>query len=495
MSLNWVEIDKVLEELPLEGCFLQNIRQTSFHHLIFELYSPGSMGESAAYSSSKRSLRPEQQAKRATSPGRTIQLLICLDRQNLRIHETEIKRASLSKPPRFTSLLRSRIKGSRIVTAVQLGQERIVRLDLKKGDENFRLYIRLWGGASNLFLCEPDGKILDAFSRRPTRKEIPGEYYNPEEMEAGSPGKTFTLKEDILEDNISYNSCLDRYYQSRESDSDITQLRTRAERALDSLENQYQSGLSGLRLRLREYEKEEEQRRMGDSLMAALHIIKKGDREFLPEDSYTPIPLDPRKSPVENAREYYKKAGKAARGRSMTEDEAALLEKKLLAIEKKRLILEETDDPAVLKDLVPQEEIRNSRSEGKKTPGLTFYSGGFTLLTGRNARENDELLRRHVRGNDYWLHTRDFAGGYIFIRTPRGKSIPLEVLLDAGNLAVFYSKAKKSGQGDVYYTQVKFLRRPKEGKKGLVLPTKEKNLFIKLDKKRISRLRDEGALL
>ena len=466
MSLNWIEIDKVLEELPLEGCFLQNIRQTSFHHLIFELYMPG----------------------------RTIHLLICLDRQNLRIHETAVKRPSLSKPPRFTSLLRSRIKGCRIRTAVQLGQERIVRLELKKGDESFLLYIRLWGGAANLFLCEPDGRILDAFSRRPARREVPGEYYKPEEMETRPPGKEFTLKKEILEDSISYNSCLDRYYQSRESDSDMNQLKGQVKRALDSLENQYQSGLTGLRLRLTEYEKEEEQRRMGDSLMAALHRIKKGDRNFLPEDSTPPIPLDPRKSPVENAQEYYRKAGKAARGRSMTEDEAALLEKKLQAIEKKRLLLEETDDPAVLRNLVPQEELRNSRIVEKKSPGLTFYSGGFTLLTGRNARENDELLRRHVRGNDYWLHTRDFAGGYIFIRTPRGKSIPLEVLLDAGNLAVFYSKAKKSGQADVYYTQVKFLRRPKEGKKGLVLPTKEKNLFIKLDEKRISRLRDEGAL-
>ena len=162
MSLNWVEINRVLEELPLEGCFLQNIRQVSFHHLIFEIYRPGGMGEQQAKRATspgsmgeqqaKRATSPgsmgEQQAKRATSPGRTIQLLICLDRKFLRIHETERRFKSLSKPPRFTSFMRSRIKGCRLEEVCQLGQERIIRMLLKKGDERYKLYIRLWGGAS-----------------------------------------------------------------------------------------------------------------------------------------------------------------------------------------------------------------------------------------------------------------------------------------------------------------------------------------------------------
>ncbi len=72
------------------------------------------------------------------------------------------------------------------------------------------------------------------------------------------------------------------------------------------------------------------------------------------------------------------------------------------------------------------------------------------------------------------LHTRDYPGGYVFIRNQPGKSVPLEVLLDAGNLALFYSKARQSGKGDLYYTQVKYLRRAKDGPTGLVLPTQEK---------------------
>ncbi|MCI7080622.1 MAG: hypothetical protein MR944_06005, partial [Treponema porcinum] len=59
---------------------------------------------------------------------------------------------------------------------------------------------------------------------------------------------------------------------------------------------------------------------------------------------------------------------------------------------------------------------------------------------------------------------------------------------DAANLAVYYSKARNAGKTDLYYTYVKYLRRAKNGPKGLVLPTHEKNLCITPDKKRLERL-------
>jgi len=60
--------------------------------------------------------------------------------------------------------------------------------------------------------------------------------------------------------------------------------------------------------------------------------------------------------------------------------------------------------------------------------------------------------------------------------------------LDAGNLAIFYSKGRNNAEGDLFYTQVKYLRRAKNGPKGLVIPTQEKNLHIKLDENRLRKL-------
>ena len=87
-----------------------------------------------------------------------------------------------------------------------------------------------------------------------------------------------------------------------------------------------------------------------------------------------------------------------------------------------------------------------------------------------------------------WLHTRDWSGGYIFIKSRRGKTIPLEILLDAGNLAVFYSKARKAKTADIYYTQVTHLRRAKNAPKGTVLPSHEKNLTVTIDEQRLRKM-------
>ena len=92
------------------------------------------------------------------------------------------------------------------------------------------------------------------------------------------------------------------------------------------------------------------------------------------------------------------------------------------------------------------------------------------------------------RSKDTWLNVRYFAGGYVIIKGKKDKSIPLDVLLDAGSLAIHYSRAKGRSKVDLYYTLVKHLRRIKDGRTGLVTPTQEKNLCITVDEERLKRL-------
>jgi len=77
----------------------------------------------------------------------------------------------------------------------------------------------------------------------------------------------------------------------------------------------------------------------------------------------------------------------------------------------------------------------------------------------------------------------------MFVKSVPGESLPLDTMLDAGNLALFYSNGKSSGQGDVYYTQVQYLRRVKGGKGGLVIPTREESLIVRLERESIGILK------
>lgn len=134
-----------------------------------------------------------------------------------------------------------------------------------------------------------------------------------------------------------------------------------------------------------------------------------------------------------------------------------------------------------------RDESRNGGKNGTGC-GLALNSGGWKIIVGRNARENDEILRKECRGSDVWMHTRDYAGGYIIIKAQKNKTVPLNILLDGAYLAVFFSKARRNNKADIYYTSVKNLRRIKGAKTGLIIPTHEKMLFVEMDEKRVEKL-------
>ena len=148
-------------------------------------------------------------------------------------------------------------------------------------------------------------------------------------------------------------------------------------------------------------------------------------------------------------------------------------------------LLSERQGDKMQKEMSRQSD-RKHQDDGR--PGVRLTIQGFDIIIGRNARENDEILRHDTRGSDIWMHTRDTSGAYVIIKSRKGKTVPLPVLLDAASLAIHYSKAKKNGKADLYYTEVKYLRRAKDGKKGLVIPTQERNLFAELDEKRVKEL-------
>lgn len=260
--------------------------------------------------------------------------------------------------------------------------------------------------------------------------------------------------------------------------------------ALDSRERE-------LRHRREEFGNAERFRQIGDILMAGGFDFPDassacGGSAFVrTQDFYTgtavSIQVDPSISQVENAQRYYEKSRKANSGLGDVESELARVNEAKRALEAWRARLVEEEDPFALAQALDKAgTVREKPS--RKYPCIVIEYKGWTMFVGRSAKENDELLRRHVRGSDLWLHARDYSGSYVFVKARRAKSFPLDIMLDAAGLAIYYSKARKNGDGDVYYTQAKYLRRAKDGPKGLVIPTLEKNLFVRLDEARIKEL-------
>jgi predicted ribosome quality control (RQC) complex YloA/Tae2 family protein len=400
------------------------------------------------------------------------------------------------KPLRFAEFLNSRIINSRIEEAVQLGDNRIVRLVLRRGPERWRFYVRLWSNAANVVVTGEDGVVLDAMRRLPKRGEVTGGIYRPEESAALGEfsGKDYQVRE--LEEGGSFNEKIDAWYSQRGGKLSLESLREEARRNCEGAIGRLRASLEKLRAKEADYASADRLKEYGDIILANLGTIRSGDQWIEAENFYAApgglirIALDPKKSASAQAEDYYARYRKAKKGLGEVRAEIEAGQGELARLEKNLDALLSETNPLYLAKLLKTGGIKSSpaRREDHPRPGLSFRRGDWLIIVGRSAAENDALLRRYVKGNDLWLHTRDYAGAYVFVKQRSGKTVPLEILLDAGNLALFYSKARNNGEGDLFYTPVKFLRRAKDGPKGLVIPTQEKNLHIKADEKRLREL-------
>ena len=479
MSLNWKEIDLILSELDLAGCQIQKVNQSGFDVLSFKIYGQGGERELLA----------------------VIQGKVC------RLHQTFRAAPKSGRPLRFGELLKSRIVNGWIEEAVQLGSDRIVRCTIRRGERRYLLYFRLWANAANVLLCEPDGRIIDAMRRLPKRGEAGGLYYRPEQSLNAETGQAdrFTVRE--LDGDGTFNEKIDRWYAEQGATLSLQALRALARRQAEGSVSRLEAALEKLREKEADFSYAARLKEYGDIIMANMGMMPSGrggaaEAWLEAEDFYSGgglirIKVDRQKSAAENAAAYYERYRKARSGLADVEAEIASAEAKI-ARQKKLLaeLLTETN-PLRLQKLVNHGGAGQAAAKdgGRKRPGLTWRRGEWLIYVGRDAKENDELLRRHVKGNDLWLHVRDFAGSYVFIKQRPGKTAPLPVLLDAANLALFYSKGRASGKGELFYTQVKYLRRAKNGPKGLVIPTQEKNLSVTLDKRRLKDLEEGQASL
>ncbi len=486
MSLNWKEIDLILSELDLSGSQIQKVMQPAFDVLCLKIHGKGD----------------------------TRVILIALTPGACRIHETFKSVPKSDRPLRFAEFLNSRVVNGWIEEAVQLGDNRVVRITVRCGERRVRLYARLWSNAANVVATDEDGAVLDAMRRLPKRGEISGGRYCPEELFLKQPVsdgaflngeslpkkvKEYAVREfdTSLNELPSFNEKIDAFYAEQGGALSLETLKEQARKFFEGRINRLAASLEKLSEKEADFAGAEHFKEYADIIFANLSSVKTGDQWLDADNFYTGgevrIELDPHKTPAEQAEVYYEKYRKAKSGLDDVRAELAAGKEEMERLENTLAALLAETNPLVLQKKlkagdVPQIGNPQTRRADMKRPGLSFRRNEWLIIVGRDAAENDDLLRHYVKGGDLWLHVRDFAGSYVFIKQHAGKSYPLDILLDAGNLAIFYSKARNNGEADLFYTPVKFLRRAKNGPKGLVIPTHEKNLRVTVDEKRLKDL-------
>jgi predicted ribosome quality control (RQC) complex YloA/Tae2 family protein len=125
----------------------------------------------------------------------------------------------------------------------------------------------------------------------------------------------------------------------------------------------------------------------------------------------------------------------------------------------------------------PQSKKKKAEA-GFKGARRFVSSDGFEILVGKKAKDNDYLTFRIASSLDLWLHAADYPGSHVVVRNKGKKEIPNRTLVEAAELAAFYSDAREQPKTAVNYTQKKFVNKPRRAAAGLVSLASFKTILV-----------------
>ena len=216
---------------------------------------------------------------------------------------------------------------------------------------------------------------------------------------------------------------------------------------------------------------------------------------FQPDQPEVTIPLEARLTALQNATRYARRFQKSSRAIPRILARLESVRAELSALEKQGEQLDRTNSPAEL-DPAPARpgpmpsptpsgarRRNSSRNDGTPEPSKLarrfVSSEGLTILVGRGNRQNDALTGKVAQSHDFWLHVAGYSGSHVVLRNPDRRSEPSEPsLLEAAQLAAYFSQARNAPRVEVHYTQKKFVTRPKGGKPGVVRLRRYKSIAV-----------------
>lgn len=428
----------------------------------------------------------------------------------------------------FAQGLHAMIAGSRITAINVEERDRIVTLVIENRDRlGYSIKFELFGRRANILLIDEEGTIVRALreSRTETRHIAEGIPYPPPVRPSArrktiEPSIRFDSKDPSALQGLALNEAADGFFHDlelharleRTRNTLLSQSRTatkRTRRAIDETENKI--------ARARGAEKIKEE---GDLLKAHFHLLARGMDKievtniFSTERKSLTIALDPKLDPSQNLEAIYKRYRKMSRSGPHLEtmllkyekrrDKLERLEKNLeqaVDLEEIEPLFDEMAAEGLIKGFAGGSQSSQARDQSKSARGAKvkpgnsknirrfFITRNQEALVGKDGETNHRLLHQ-ARGGDIWLHCHNTAGAHVVVPMAKNQNPSIESLLSAGQLALHFSQLRGAEQADVIYTERKYVRAIKGGKKGQVTVERFKTLRIRRDPALLQKILD-----
>lgn len=321
----------------------------------------------------------------------------------------------------------------------------------------------------------------------------------PLSMYRDLPEKHYTSISELIENYYREKNALTRI---RQKSADLRKIvQTILERDLHKYDLQSRQ--------MKDTDKREKYRVYGELLNTYGYNIPVGASSAELDNYYTgeklTVPLDPTKTPLENAKRYFDRYTKLKRTREALEtlmkDVKAEIDQLENIREALNLSVTEGDLAQIRAEMEESGFVRRHTEKGKgsrKGPSripeakpLHFRSSdGYDIYVGKNNLQNEELTFHVAKPTDIWFHANDIAGSHVILKTEGTpfEQVPDRAFEEAASLAAYYSKGREAGRVEVDYLERKNVRKPSGARPGFVIYHTNYSILADADKKGLQEI-------
>lgn len=309
------------------------------------------------------------------------------------------------------------------------------------------------------------------------------------------------------ESQFNLNYKIDDFYFEKETSELFKNYRNSILHLILATLKKYEKRLENIDNKLSECNNMDKFRLYGELITSNLYRIPNRNVNSIEVENYydnnspITIPLDQKYLPSYNAKRYFKKYNKLKNAlaivnvqkdetiRDIDYIESVIYElDNAKSIDDLEAIYDEISENSLFSDKLKVKSSSKKSSNKKAKPmtknkltsfnPLKYVIDGYTVLVGRNNKENDYLTCKFANKNDIWFHTKDIHGSHVILKTNPNEIVPDDVLFEVAKLAAKHSKAKNSSHIPVDFCKVSFVKKPSGSKPGYVIYSNNKTLYV-----------------